>query len=89
MAHIGETGAEAVVTANPGLHHPDRPGAARPRGRPSKVLHIAELLDEAYQKRSRAPPLTLPSPRRGEGIGLRVPRPRRGRGQGEGEQCPA
>jgi len=45
--HIVETGAQAVVTANPGCILQIQQGL-RARGREVKVLHIVEILDRAY-----------------------------------------
>ena len=45
--HIVETGAQAVVTANPGCILQIQLGL-RARGRDVKVLHIVEVLDKAY-----------------------------------------
>jgi glycolate oxidase iron-sulfur subunit len=63
VAHIRETGAEAVVTANPGciIQIAQGLGAA---GSHVEVLHIAEILDEAYRNAS-----THPSPSKGERAG--------------------
>jgi glycolate oxidase iron-sulfur subunit len=63
VAHIRETGAEAVVTANPGciIQIAQGLGAAGSR---VEVLHIAEILDEAYRNAS-----THPSPSKGERAG--------------------
>ena len=60
VAHIRETGAEAVVTANPGCIIQIAQGLEAV-GAPIKVVHLAELLDESYQN---APP--NPSPPSGE-----------------------
>lgn len=48
MRRVAETGAELVVTANPGCLIQLREGAKR-EGRHRRVLHVVELLDEAYQ----------------------------------------
>jgi glycolate oxidase iron-sulfur subunit len=50
MRRIEETGAEVILSANPGCLLQLRAGAARllPPGR--RVLHVVELLDEAYGK---------------------------------------
>jgi glycolate oxidase iron-sulfur subunit len=45
--HLQATGAEAVVTANPGCILQIAAGL-RQRGVAMRVLHIAELLDQAY-----------------------------------------
>jgi glycolate oxidase iron-sulfur subunit len=47
VRHVLETGAEAVVTANPGCIMQIAQGL-RTRGAPVKVLHIVEILDRAY-----------------------------------------
>jgi len=47
VAHIRETGASAVVTANPGCIIQIAQGLAA-AGSPVEVVHLAELLDEAY-----------------------------------------
>lgn len=54
MGCVRETGAEAVLTANPGCMLQLRAGVARfaadargPSGRPVEVLHVVELLDRA------------------------------------------
>jgi glycolate oxidase iron-sulfur subunit len=47
IAHIRETGAEAVVTANPGCIIQIAQGLRDP-ARPVQVLHIVEVLDRAY-----------------------------------------
>jgi glycolate oxidase iron-sulfur subunit len=47
VRHIVETGAEAVVTANPGCILQIQQGL-REHGRNVKVLHIVEILDQAY-----------------------------------------
>jgi len=49
MQMIETTGAGTVVTANPGCMLQLRAGAER-FGRGQRVLHVVELLDEAYQK---------------------------------------
>ncbi|MFQ5356503.1 MAG: (Fe-S)-binding protein [Mariprofundaceae bacterium] len=47
MEHISATGADAVITANPGCQIQLAWGAKR-RKLPIEVLHIAELLDKVY-----------------------------------------
>jgi glycolate oxidase iron-sulfur subunit len=47
IGHVLATGAEAVVTANPGCILQIEKGL-RDRGSPVRVLHIVELLDRAY-----------------------------------------
>ncbi len=55
VAHIEETGAEAVVTSNPGCIIQIAQGL-RARGDRVEVLHIVELLDQAYRSPdSRSP----------------------------------
>jgi glycolate oxidase iron-sulfur subunit len=48
IAHVRATGADAVVTANPGCIIQIVQGL-RAKGSPIQVLHIVELLDQAYQ----------------------------------------
>ena len=48
MGNIAATGASQVVTANPGCMVQIEQGLLR-MGIPSKVLHVVDLLDEAYQ----------------------------------------
>jgi glycolate oxidase iron-sulfur subunit len=50
IAHIRETGAEAVVTSNPGCIIQIAQGL-RAEGTPVEVLHIVEVLDRAYSGR--------------------------------------
>lgn len=47
IGHVVETGAEAVITANPGCILQIQQGL-RARGRNVAVLHIVEVLDQAY-----------------------------------------
>jgi glycolate oxidase iron-sulfur subunit len=47
VAHVRATGADAVVTANPGCIIQITQGLAA-KGSPVQVLHIVELLDQAY-----------------------------------------
>jgi glycolate oxidase iron-sulfur subunit len=47
VQNIRATGADAVVTANPGCIIQIAQGLAN-GGKPVQVLHIVELLDEAY-----------------------------------------
>lgn len=49
MRRIGETRADLVITANPGCLLQLRAGANR-EGNQRRVLHVVELLDEAYSK---------------------------------------
>jgi len=67
IAHVQATGAEAVVTANPGCIIQIGQGLAA-RGSPMRVLHIVEVLDEAY-----GGPSPRPSPQGGEGAGRLSP----------------
>ena len=60
IRHVQSTGASAVVTANPGCIIQIAQGL-RAKGSPIEVLHIVELLDEAYGSH--------PSPPRGERVG--------------------
>lgn len=48
MQRVDETGAELIVTANPGCLLQLRAGVAR-SGHRRRVLHVVELLDEAYR----------------------------------------
>ena len=48
IAHVRATGADAVVTANPGCIIQIVQGL-RAKGSPIQVLHIVELLDQAYR----------------------------------------
>ena len=52
VAHIRETGAEAVVTANPGCIIQIVQGLEA-AGAPVKVLHLVELIDESYRNAAR------------------------------------
>ena len=47
MRHIAATGAEQVVTANPGCMMQIEQGL-RSMGKPAKVVHVVDVLDEAY-----------------------------------------
>ena len=49
MRRIEETKAEVILTANPGCLLQLRAGAAR-AGSHRRVMHVIELLDEAYTK---------------------------------------
>ncbi len=71
VAHIRETGAEAVVTANPGCIIQIVQGLEA-AGAPVEVLHIAEILDESYRNAARAVPHPALSP---EGRGTKHPSP--------------
>ena len=48
MAHIADTGAVQVITANPGCMAQIEQGL-RQMGTPARVLHVVDILDEAYQ----------------------------------------
>ena len=48
MAHISATGAEQVVTANPGCMMQIEQGL-RLLGHPGRVVHVVDVLDEAYR----------------------------------------
>jgi glycolate oxidase iron-sulfur subunit len=50
MRRIEETGAEVILTANPGCLLQLRVGVARQLRPGRRVLHVVELLDEAYRK---------------------------------------
>jgi glycolate oxidase iron-sulfur subunit len=53
IAHVTSTGAEVVVTSNPGCIIQIAQGL-RDAGSPVEVRHIVEILDEAYQREPRA-----------------------------------
>jgi glycolate oxidase iron-sulfur subunit len=55
MAHVEATGASAVVTANPGCILQIAAGL-RARGRDVTVLHVVEVLDQAYAAAERGRP---------------------------------
>ena len=48
MAHIAATGAQQVVTANPGCMMQIEQGL-RSSGQPGRVVHVVDVLDEAYR----------------------------------------
>ena len=48
LGHIAATGAEQVVTANPGCMMQIEQGL-RSLGKPAKVVHVVDVLDEAYR----------------------------------------
>ena len=50
MRRVDETGAELVLTANPGCLLQLRAGVARSHRPERRVLHLVELLDEAYPR---------------------------------------
>ena len=49
MGHIAATGASQVITANPGCMVQIEQGLSQ-MGTPAKVLHIVDILDEAYRE---------------------------------------
>ena len=49
MDHVNSTGAEVIATANPGCMLQLQAGA-RLHGKGQRVVHVVEILDEAYQK---------------------------------------
>ncbi len=51
MQRVDETGADLVLTANPGCLLQLRAGVAGSNHRDRRVLHVVELLDEAYSAR--------------------------------------
>jgi glycolate oxidase iron-sulfur subunit len=65
VAHIRETGAEAVVTSNPGCIIQIVQGLEA-AGAPVKVLHLVELLDESYRNAPQAPHPALSPEGRGK-----------------------
>jgi glycolate oxidase iron-sulfur subunit len=50
MTHVNQTAAEVIATANPGCLLQLQAGV-RLHGRNQRVVHVIELLDEAYQAR--------------------------------------
>ena len=56
VANVRATGAQAVVTANPGCIIQIAQGLAA-EGLPVQILHLAEVLDEAYQAAPHPGPL--------------------------------
>ncbi len=54
MEHARATGAQAIVTANPGCILQLRAGAQQ-HGTGQQVLHVIELLDRAYRKGNQPP----------------------------------
>ena len=48
LGHIAATGAEQVVTANPGCMMQIEQGL-RSSGKPARVVHVVDVLDEAYR----------------------------------------
>jgi glycolate oxidase iron-sulfur subunit len=53
MRRIEESGADLVVTANPGCLLQLRAGASGSKRRNAKIVHVVELLDEAYELGAR------------------------------------
>ncbi len=51
MQRVDETGAELILTANPGCLLQMRAGVARSSRPERRVMHVVELLDEAYRAR--------------------------------------
>ena len=49
MGHIAATGAGQVITANPGCMVQIEQGL-RQMGTPARVLHVVDILDEAYRE---------------------------------------
>ena len=52
MRRVDETGADLILTANPGCVLQLRAGVASSKRRGRRVMHVVELLDEAYSLRS-------------------------------------
>lgn len=52
MGHVNSSGADVIVTANPGCMLQLRAGAAL-HGRGQRVAHVVEILDEAYRAVTR------------------------------------
>ena len=52
MRRIDETGTDLILTANPGCLLQLRAGVARSGKSKRRVMHVVELLDEAYQART-------------------------------------
>jgi len=48
MRYVNSTGAEVIVTANPGCMIQLAAGV-RKQGRGQRVAHVVEILDEAYR----------------------------------------
>jgi glycolate dehydrogenase iron-sulfur subunit len=55
MQRIDETGADLILTANPGCLLQLRAGVAGSKGRDRRVMDVVELLDEAYSIRAEHP----------------------------------
>jgi glycolate oxidase iron-sulfur subunit len=60
MGHIAATGAEQVVTANPGCMMQIEQGL-RDMGLPGRVCHVVDVLDEAYRAEELEGTGTVPS----------------------------
>jgi glycolate oxidase iron-sulfur subunit len=56
MQRLDETGAELILTANPGCLLQLKAGVQRSNRRDRRVLHVIELLDEAYAARAGSAP---------------------------------
>jgi glycolate oxidase iron-sulfur subunit len=52
MAHVNRTGASVIASSNPGCMIQLRAGVAK-HGAQQRVMHIVELLDEAYRKAAK------------------------------------
>jgi glycolate oxidase iron-sulfur subunit len=61
MALVNSTGAEVVATANVGCAIQLKAGVAQ-HGKGQRVLHVVELLDEAYRRRGGRQPASPPPP---------------------------
>jgi glycolate oxidase iron-sulfur subunit len=73
VRNVAATGAEAVVTANPGCILQIQAGL-RAEGRNVPVLHLVEILDRAYQSKEAATVPSDASPARRERGGDAAPR---------------
>ena len=51
MESVNRTGAEIIVTANPGCMLQLKAGACM-HGKGQRVMHVVEVLDEAYRRKS-------------------------------------
>ena len=54
MTHVNQTAAEVIATANPGCMLQLQAGV-RLHGKNQRVVHVIEILDEAYQKHRTEP----------------------------------
>ena len=61
MEHIAATGADQVVTANPGCMMQIEQGL-RSLGKPGRVVHVVDVLDEAYRAEDGLSPPQDPPP---------------------------